>query len=109
MTARLHTPSLRMRRIAAGMITWLVLVVALDVFVFLSLRTQLLGSLDDLLDTRAALAQELGATLTPRSLDLRLTELGVPAVVRLASGEILAADPAAPDFGDGPPGPSPSA
>ena len=103
--ARLHTPSLRVRVVAAGMITWVVLILSLDVFVFLSLRTQLLNSLDDLVAARAALAQELGATLSPEQLDARLTELGVPAVVTAADGRVLAADPAAPGFGDGPPGP----
>ncbi len=103
--SRLHTPSLRVRIIGAGMVTWVVLVLSLDAFVFLSLRTELLGSLDELLETRATLAQELGANLTPEQLDERLTELGIPAVVYAEDGRRLTADPAAPGFGPGPPGP----
>jgi two-component system, OmpR family, sensor kinase len=103
--AGLHTPSLRVRVIAAGMLAWLVLVLVLDVFVFLSLRSQLLDSLDELLDARATLAQELGADLTAEDLDARLTRLGVPALVYAADGRRLTADPAVPGFGQSPPGP----
>jgi len=104
-SSRLTTPSLRVRLIATGMITWLVLVLSLDAFVYFSLRTQLLDSLDGLLDARLTLAQELAASLTPEQLDARLTELGVRAVVRAPDGRRLTADPAAPGFGPSPPGP----
>lgn len=100
----LRTPSLRLRLIAAGMVTWVVLVLSLDVFVFLSLRTQLEGSLDELLQTRATLAQELAVTLDLQGLDERLTELGVPATVRSSDGQVVRAEPAAPGFGEVPPG-----
>lgn len=102
----MQTPSLRLRVIGAVMVAWIVLVLSLDVFVFLSLRSQLLDSLDDLLQTRAQLALELGATLDPAELDRRLTELGVPAVVIAPDGTRLTADPASPGFGAGPPAPA---
>lgn len=102
----MQTPSLRLRVIGAVMVAWIVLVLSLDVFVFLSLRTQLLDSLDELLQTRAQLALELGATLDPEELDRRLTELGVPAVVIAPDGTRLTADPASPGFGAGPPAPA---
>ncbi len=97
---------MRMRVIGAGLTTWIVLVLALDVFVFLSLRDQLHESLDELLATRAQLVHEMGATLTPEQLDARLTEIGVPAIIQTADGRRLPAEPASPGFGDGPPGPA---
>lgn len=105
MTDRMQTPSLRLRFIAAVTVAWIVLVVSLDVFVFLSLRSQLLDSLDELLDTRAQLVLELSASLSPEELDARLTELGIPAVVIGPDGSRLTADPASPSLGTGPPAP----
>ena len=105
MTERMQTPSLRLRFIAAVTVTWIVLVVSLDVFVFLSLRSQLLDSLDELLDTRAQLVLELSASLSPEELDARLTELGIPAIVIDPDGTRLTAEPASPSLGTGPPAP----
>jgi signal transduction histidine kinase len=102
----MQTPSLRLRLIFAVMLAWIALVLALDIFVFLSLRSQLLDALDELLDTRAQLALELGTTLEPRELDARLTELGVPAVVIGPDGTRYTAEPASPGFGTGPPAPA---
>lgn len=106
MTVSMQTPSLRLRLVFAVMLAWIALVLALDIFVFLSLRSQLLDSLDELLDTRAQLALELGSTLDPEALDARLTELGVPAVVVGPDGTQFTADPASPGFGTGPPAPA---
>lgn len=101
----METPSLRLRVIGAVMIIWVVLVLSLDVFVYVSLRSQLLESLDELLETRAQLALELGQNMTPAELDARLTELGVPAIVVDGEGNRLTSEPAVPGFGTGPPAP----
>lgn len=81
-----------------------VLVVALDAFVYLSLRDRLEDNLHDVLVARADLSVELARQLPPRDLVQRLTSIGVPAVLRMPSGEELVADPATRRFVELPPG-----
>lgn len=81
-----------------------VLVVALDAFVYLSLRDRLEDNLHDVLVARADLSVELARQLAPRDLVQRLTSIGIPAVVRVPGDEELVADPAARRYGELPPG-----
>lgn len=98
----METPSLRGRVVLAGVLTGAVLILLLDVFVWLSLRDRLLDNLEGVLDSRVTLVQEVATGLTPRELDQRLTELGVPGVVHAPGGD-LAAEPIAPIVGELPP------
>lgn len=100
----MRTPSLRWRLTAVTLAVIAALVLALDAFIYLSLRDQLEGSLDSVLSARTAIARELAEGEDPVTVAQRLTEVGVPAIVRPADGGELRADPRARRFGEVPPG-----
>ena len=101
----MHTPPLRRRLVGSGLGLFTVLIVALGVFVVVSLRASLEDSLEQLLEDRAELALQLQRTNSTEALPARLREVGVPAVVTDADGEVLTVPPpAVPRFGPGPPG-----
>jgi two-component system, OmpR family, sensor kinase len=87
------TVSLRARVAATGVVVVAFVLVGLDLFVYLSLRDQLLGNLEDRLDTRVTLARRLGPSLTAPDL-ARLATSGIRVTVRSREGQILAAEPA---------------
>ncbi len=84
----MQTPSLRFRFIVAGVATVALLVLAVDAFVYLSLRELLRATTSEILSTRAQLARELAATLPPDELEDRLEALGVPAAIRPPGEEL---------------------
>lgn len=86
------TVSLRARVVATGVAVVAIVLVGLDVFVYLSLREQLLGSLEHILDSRASLAQRLAPPLSAPEL-ARLAGSGVHVIVWSADGRVLAAEP----------------
>ncbi len=67
--------------------------IGLDLLVYLSLRDQLVGNLEDRLETRAMLARRLGPSLNAPDL-ARLGSSGVHVTVRSPEGDVLAAEPA---------------
>jgi two-component system OmpR family sensor kinase len=81
--------SLRGRVTYSGLAVMTVLVLALDVFVFLSLRGRMESELDRVLEARAQLVQGLAAELDPDQLSVRLEDLGVRAIVRPPEGREL--------------------
>ena len=90
----MRTPSLRGRLVAAGVGVVLVVLVALDVFLFVSLRSSLLENLDEVVDERARLVQANAAAVPAEELPARLTELGLRVTLRGPDGEVLRSDPA---------------
>lgn len=84
---RLPTTSLRRRVTFTGVAVVTVLVLALDVFVYLSLRERMLSELERVLDARAQLVQSLAQDLEPLPLSARLRELGFQAIVRTPDGD----------------------
>lgn len=87
------TVSLRARVAATGVAVVALVLVGLDAFVYFSLRDQLLGNLEDRLETRAMLARRLGPSLTAPDL-ARLASSGIRVTVRSPEGHVLAAEPA---------------
>lgn len=87
------TVSLRARVAATGVAVVALVLVGLDAFVYFSLRDQLLGNLEDRLETRAMLARRLGPSLTAPDL-ARLASSGIRVTVRSPEGLVLAAEPA---------------
>jgi two-component system, OmpR family, sensor kinase len=86
------TVSLRARVAATGVAVVALVLLALDAFVYFSLRDQLLGNLEDRLETRARLARRLGPSLSAPDL-ARLASSGIRVTVRSPAGHILAAEP----------------
>lgn len=84
---RIAPTSLRQRVTFAGVALVAVVVLALDVFVYLSLRDRMLSELGRVLDARAQLVQGLSADLEPLPLAARLQELGVRSIVRTPDGD----------------------
>jgi two-component system, OmpR family, sensor kinase len=106
----MRTPSLRRRVTASGVAVFVLLVLLLDVFVYLTLRDRLEETLDEVLATRAELTRELAETFEGAELAERLGNRGVPAVVTTADGDRFdsqsvpradTAPPAPPDDGAG--------
>lgn len=89
----MRTPSLRIRLIVGGVVTVAALILALDVFVYLSLREELEENLTEILASRAALTRELAATVDGSELVQRLASAGVPAILTTADGRVLRSDP----------------
>lgn len=79
--------SLRGRITFAGVLVVGVLVLALDVFVYFSLRERMLSDLDAVLAARAQLVTGLSRDHPPLQLATRLQELGVRAIVRTPDGD----------------------
>jgi PAS domain S-box-containing protein len=95
-----RTPSLRLRVVAAGVAVVAVVLLAVDAFVYLNLRSSLEQNLDDVLSGRAAIAREEARGRTPPQLASRLTELGLRAIVRAPDGRTFEASPPSPRLGD---------
>jgi two-component system OmpR family sensor kinase len=87
------TLSLRARVVATGVAVVALVLVVLDVFVYINLREQLTGNLEDRLHSRAELARRLGPSLNAPDL-ARLASSGIRVTVRGPEGEILATEPA---------------
>jgi two-component system OmpR family sensor kinase len=100
----MRAPSLRWRLAAVTTLLVAIIVVSLDAFIYLNLRDELEDTLAAVLSTRVAVAVELADRLDDAELAGRLTELGIPAIVRDAQGRELRADPRARRFGEVPPG-----
>lgn len=97
----MHTPSLSRRVTFAGVAVLAVLVVALDVAIYLGVRSELEANLLEVLDTRLDIARGLADETDPDELADRLTALGVPASIATTDGRVIDADPAIPRFGSG--------
>jgi PAS domain S-box-containing protein len=95
-----NTPSLRVRVVAAGVAVVAVVLVAVDAFVYLNLKSSLDATLDRVLAERVALVREEAAGRNPQQLAVRLTELGLRATVRGGDGRTHLARPPSPRLGD---------
>jgi two-component system OmpR family sensor kinase len=83
---RARPASLRRRVTLSGVAVVTVLVLALDVFVYVSLRDRMLSNLERVLDAREQLASGLATELDIREVARRLDELGVRSIVRTDEG-----------------------
>lgn len=83
---RTRPTSLRRRVTLSGVAVVTVLVLALDVFVYVSLRDRMLSNLERVLDAREQLAAGLATELTIEEVAGRLDELGVRSIVRTDDG-----------------------
>lgn len=97
----MRTPSLKRRVTYAGVTVVVVLLLAFDAFVYLSLRAGLEQGLQEVLDTRADIARSLGRNLAPVELVAELTKAGVPVQIETPEGEVLRGEPLSPRFGQG--------
>lgn len=95
--------TLRGRVTLSGVAVITVLVLALDVFVFLSLRDRMHAELQRVVDAREQLVQGLAEELDPDELSVRLRDLGLRAIVRPPEGRELRSA-GAPPLGAVPPG-----
>lgn len=95
----MRTPSLRGRVVVAGVAVMAVVLVALDLFVYVNLRSSLMSSLDELLATRAQLVRVEARSRGPEALAARLTQLGLRATVRTPDGLVYRAEPPSPGLG----------
>ena len=91
----MHTPSLQRQATRAVLATFLVVTVAVASFVYLNMRTQLEADLNELLDARRSVAEQV---LVQVRGDLpaaarRLAELGVPARVVTSDGRDVSVPP----------------
>jgi two-component system, OmpR family, sensor kinase len=102
----MHTPSLRRRVLGSGLGVFLVVILALEAFVLLSLREQLDRNLEEVLAARVQVAREVANEADVDDLPQQLRALGVTAVVTTAEGQQVDGLPAVPRFGSGPPGPA---
>jgi two-component system, OmpR family, sensor kinase len=100
----MRTPSLRRRVVSSGLGVFVLLVLALEVFVVLSLRGSLEATLEEILAARTDVAREVVRTEEAEDVPERLAALGVPAVVVLPDGERIEQPQAVPSFAPGPPG-----
>lgn len=101
----MRTPSLRRRVTLGGFAIFILLVLLLDVFVYVTLRARLDDTLGEVLTTRADLARELdGLVEGPEELADRLAASGVPAVVTATDGRRFDTGPVT-RFDTGPPAP----
>ena len=96
----MKTPSLRVRVVAAGVAVIAVVLLAVDAFVYLNLKSSLDATLDSVLAERAALVRDEAAGRTPQQLAARLTELGVRATVHAGDSRTYRAQPPSPRLGD---------
>jgi signal transduction histidine kinase len=81
--------SLRRRVTFAGVGVVALVVVALDAFVYLTLRDRMESNLGQVLDAREQLVGQLGEELSAEALSDRLDDLGLRAVVRTGDGRVL--------------------
>ena len=102
----MRTPSLRRRTTVAGVIVVTVVLLVVDLFIFLTLRAQLEGTVDDVLARRAELVARI---IEEQDGDVeaiadRLGELGVPARVTAADGHEVPVVPLVPRLDELPAG-----
>ena len=97
----MRVPSLRQRVTLAGVAVLALVLLVFAVFIVVSMRAQMLETLDDVLQTRIDIAETIGEELPAQEIADRLTELGIPALVRTPDGREYRAEPAAPRFGQG--------
>lgn len=93
----MRTVSLRRRVVAGGTLILVLLLAGLDVFVYLSLRSQLYEGIDQLLSDRARLAQQLATELTDDEIEAQLRDglVGVEAGPPGASTRVVTPAPQA--------------
>jgi two-component system, OmpR family, sensor kinase len=96
----MHTPSLRRRVTATSAIVLVVLLLAMDAFLYLTLRSHLDDTVDQVLDTRIGVALRLSTQVPASQLASALTQAGVPATVRVPGGGQFSAAPAVPRIGE---------
>lgn len=82
----MRTPSLHRRTALAGVAVVATMIVAVDVFVFLSLRARLLADVTDAVDTRVDLVNEVATAFGSEGFAKRLDDLGVPARIPTDTG-----------------------
>ncbi|MGH9177373.1 MAG: PAS domain-containing sensor histidine kinase [Acidimicrobiales bacterium] len=95
----MRTPSLRARMVFAGVAVMAVILLALDTFLYVNLRSSLQRNLEDLLDDRAGVVRVEARMHRGPALARRLTALGLRAVIRTPDGEVYVADPPSPGLG----------
>jgi two-component system, OmpR family, sensor kinase len=96
--------SLRRRFTLGGFVLILVLVVALNIFVYLSLRERLMANLDDVPTSRAQLAGEIARQVPLEVLEARFIALGLRAEVHGPAERVILAEPLLDRFENLPPG-----
>lgn len=89
----MRTPSLRRRVVGLAVPIVVVVVAAVEMLLYITLRTSLLKNLDQVLAERAQIAQTEARRLEPAALAIRLTELGIRATVRANDGTVYLAEP----------------
>ena len=92
----MRTPSLRARMVFAGVAVMAVILLALDTFLYVNLRSSLQDNLEDLLAYRAQVVTVEARTRRGQALATRLTMLGLRAVIRTPDGQVFVADPPSP-------------
>lgn len=85
----MRTPSLHRRLVAGGVGTVVLLALFLDVLLFVSWRSNLLGALDDQLDDWESLVRGEAPGLDAAGLAQRIDNLGLTATVRSADGDLF--------------------
>lgn len=100
----MRTPSLRRRVTGSGVAVFLLLVLLLDAFVYVTLRARLEETLDDVLATRVELARDLDELFDAEEIADGLGARGVPAVVTTPDGRSFDSE-AMPRFEARPPTP----
>lgn len=100
----IETPSLRTRVTVLTVGVVIALVVALDVFVYLSLRDRLADALDEVLEARTVLVTGLAQEIDdPVRLGEELAELGVPSRIIVDGEEVARSEPTVRRFEEVPP------
>lgn len=100
----MRTPALRRRITLSGVVVLSGVLLAVNVFVYVSLRDGLEGALADLLNERMDVAVGLSDELNRSALADRLSAVAVPAQVRTPDGRVFRSQPATPRVGQsGPP------
>ncbi|WP_052091380.1 sensor histidine kinase [Modestobacter caceresii] len=92
------TPALGRRIVGWGTAVVVVVLLLVDVFLYVALRSGLEQSLQDLLADRAAIARAQADDVPPDALAGRLQELGLRAVVRSPDGTVRRAEPPSPQL-----------
>ena len=100
----MRTPSLRRRLVWLGVAAVVLVVTAIEVFLFFSMKSTLLDNLDQVLEDRARLVQAEATGKGPAELADRLTQLGIRATLTAPDGTVYRAEPPSPFFGNNLPG-----
>jgi two-component system, OmpR family, sensor kinase len=102
----LQTPNLRSRTIRGGMLLFATVIVLFDMLVFGAVRDELETNLEANLEQRLTTAVEHAEEFGPEEAAETLVADGIPAVLRTADGEVIAAEPLVGRFGNTPPAPA---